>query len=587
MTVSLIVTMILNFLGGLGMFLFGMSIMSDGLENAAGDSLSDIIEKMTNNKLKGVIAGAVVTGIIQSSAATTVMVIGFINASIMTLSQAVGVIMGANIGTTVTAQLLSLSEISSGAWYLAILNPTNFAPVLIGVGVFFYMFSSKKTLKTLGSILTGFGLLFIGMSTMEGAVEPLRTLDGFQNVFAKLTNPFLGVLVGAVVTAIIQSSSASVGILQAASSTGAVTFSVAAPIILGQNIGSCVTAMLSSIGASKNAKKAAVVHLSFNIVGTALFLIAIYSLKPLISFWAEPITKSGIANFHLIFNITNTIILLPFSNLLVKIADAVVRSNTKETSTEGMLDPRFLQNPSLAVVQAVRETLNMAELDMKGLEMCEEAILTRDVSKKEIMDENENAIDLYESNITRYLMKIVDENLSIEDSRLASSLFHVLVDLERIGDHCHNTFKIMKHVTEDDIHFSPLAQNELKTLMGAIKETLALAIDCYHTMDTEKAKRVMAYEHTIDSMRKHLRNHHIERMSSQSCNFSAAISFLDILGNLERISDHCANIATAVEQLMTENPQFDLHSDPKSFREENPDEYKRICDEFKAKYPIA
>ncbi len=586
MTVSAIVTMIITFMGGLGMFLFGMNIMSEGLENAAGESLSDIIERMTGSKLKAVAAGAVVTGLIQSSSATTVMVIGFINASIMTLKQAVGVIMGANIGTTVTAQLLSLSEISGNSWYLSLLKPANFAPILIGVGVFMLLFSNKKSTKTAGNIMCGFGLLFIGMSTMEGAVKPFREMPQFQEIFAKLTNPVLGVIAGAAITALIQSSSASVGILQAAASTGAVTFSSAAPIILGQNIGTCVTAMLSSIGASKNAKKAAVVHLSFNIIGTVLFLIIIYSLKPLIAFWADPITKSGIANFHLVFNVANTLILLPFSQLLVKIADRVVREDTQEVSKEGLLDPRFLQSPSLAVVQAVRETLNMAELDIESIGICEEAFLNRDLSKKERIDANEEAVDIYESKITRYLMKIVDENLSNEDAKLASSLFHVLVDLERIGDHCHNCYKIINHFVEEEIQLSELAQKELKAVFGAIKETLSLSVDCYKNMSLEEAQRVLAYEHTIDSMRKRLRNNHIERMSSQSCSFDSAISFLDILGNLERISDHCANIATAVEQLLSDKPDFDLHSDPKTFRKECPEEYKRICDEFEARYSI-
>ena len=586
MSLTSIIIVLVKLMGGTGMFLLGMNIMSEGLENAAGDRLSDIIEKMTGNKLKAVAAGAVVTGIIQSSAATTVMVIGFINASIMSLSQAVGVIMGANIGTTVTAQLLSLSEISGNAWYLSILQPANFAPVMICVGVFMLLFSAKKMTKTTGNILCGFALLFIGMSTMESAVSPFSQLPEFQQIFARLTNPILGVIVGAAVTALIQSSSASVGILQAAASTGAVTFSSAAPIILGQNIGTCVTALLSAIGASRNAKKAAIVHLSFNIVGTVIFLVVIYSLKRYIWFWANPITKSGIANFHLIFNVANTLILLPFSSLLVKIADTVVRADKPSKTSEGMLDSRFLLNPSLAVTQAVRATLNMAALDIESLEICEAAILNGDASQKSKIEDIENEIDLYESNITRYLMKIVDGNLTNEDSRLASSLFHVLIDLERIGDHCHNIFNINAHVIDSGIKFSTVAQQELKTTISAVHEILAASVDCYHNQDIDEAHKIAAYENVMDKMRKKLRNNHIERISSLNCSFDAGITFLDILENLERISDHCANIANVVEQLQSEKSNFDMHSDPKTFRAEKPAEYEKICTEFEMKYSI-
>ncbi|MGN1059999.1 MAG: Na/Pi cotransporter family protein, partial [Clostridia bacterium] len=353
--------------------------MNEGLERAAGDSMSKIIEKMTGNVWKGVLAGALVTGLIQSSGATTVMVIGFVNSGIMKLSQTVGVIMGANIGTTVTAQLLSLSDISGGAWYLNILKPANFAPVLICVGVFMLLFANKKY-NALGSILAGFGMIFIGMTTMENAVKPLQELEQFRMVFQTLTNPILGVLAGMAVTAIIQSSSASIGILQAATVTGSVTFASAAPIILGQNIGSCVTALLSSVGANKNARKVAVIHLAFNIIGTVFFLVVLYIIRGFLPFWNEPINKSGIANFHLVFNICNTLLLLPFANQLVKLADRLVSDKETVKLKTTSLDSRFLSTPALAVSQASRETMNMAQLALANYRLSLHAVLSGDIT---------------------------------------------------------------------------------------------------------------------------------------------------------------------------------------------------------------
>lgn len=579
---------IISLLGGLGMFLFGMNLMSDGLEKTAGDRMNTIIESLTGNVFKGVLAGALVTALIQSSSATTVMVIGFVNAGIMRLTQAVGVIMGANIGTTVTAQLLSLSDIGGGAWYLSLLKPANFAPILVALGAFMIIFSKRKALNNVGSILTGFGILFIGMGAMESSVSVLQDLPQFQEIFATLTNPVLGVLVGAAVTAIIQSSSASVGILQAAASTGQVTFSAAVPIILGQNIGTCVTALLSSVGANKNAKRAAVIHLAFNVIGTIVFLLAIYGIQTFIGFhfWNDNITRNGIANIHLIFNVVNTLLLLPFNKLLVTLANTLIRDRDYTSSETTLLDDRFLTTPPLAITQAVRETMNMALVAEESLALVEKAILNRDISKHGKIDDNENAIDLFESNITRYLMRITDEPLGDYDNKLASSLYHVLIDLERIGDHCSNLFKITTHMVRDEIKFSPSAQQEIKVMLTAIREVLHIAIECYANESLELAHRVIAYESAVDKLRQSLRIHHIERLSKQKCSIDSAIIFLDMIGNLERISDHCANIAAAVEQLLTEKPNFDLHKDPKAFRYENPAEYQKLFDEFTAKYSV-
>lgn len=579
-TVGIIVTLI----GGLGLFLFGMTLMGDGLEKAAGDKMSGIIEKMTGNVLKGVLAGAVVTGLIQSSSATTVMVIGFVNAGIMRLGQAVGVIMGANIGTTVTAQLLSLSDISGSAWYLAMLKPANFAPILIGIGVFFLMFGKKKSYSHAGSILAGFGMIFIGMSTMEGAVDPLRELPQFKMLFESLTNPVLGVLAGMAVTAIIQSSSASIGILQAATATGNVTFSAAAPIILGQNIGTCITAILSSVGANKNAKRAAVIHLSFNVIGTIVFLVVLYSIKGLLPFWDDVINKSGIANFHLVFNIVNTLLLLPFSNLLVKLANALVKDERMEEEEETILDSRFLMNPPLAVEQAKKETLNMARLACENYALSRKAAMEFDFTIEEQLRANEEQIDAFESNIGRYLMSIVDEDLSTADSKRTSNLFHVLIDIERIGDRCLNMFNIAKGMRDDGVVISDKARDGLGAMMDAVGEILQLSVKCYDEMDIDISHKITTYEHVVDEMRQRLRMGHLSRMARQECGFDAAIVYLDMAGNLERISDHCANIATSVEQLMSDKPNFDPHKDPKAFQKENPQEYAILYREFDEKY---
>lgn len=586
LTLTQIASLCVTLMGGMGLFLFGMHVMGEGLERAAGDKLSRIIEKMTGNIFKGVLAGTVVTGLIQSSGATTVMVIGFINSGIMKLSQAVGVIMGANIGTTVTAQLLSLSDISGGAWYLECLKPANFAPILICVGAFMILLSNKKSYTTVGSILSGFGMLFIGMSMMERAADPLREMEEFRRVFDTLSNPVLGLLAGFAVTAIIQSSSASIGILQAATVTGSITFSAALPIILGQNIGSCVTALLSSVGASKNAKRAAFLHLFFNIIGVAICMIVMYSVKGLLPFWDKPIYKTGIANFHLLFNVFNTMIQLPFAGLLVKLVNVVVSDKETVKPKTTTMDTRFLNTPGLAVAQANRETMNMAELAVENYRLSCNAILHGDIAAAEKVLANENRIDELESKITRYLMRIVDEDLSENDAKVTSSLFHILIDIERVGDRCQNMFKSAERAQKEQVKFSETARGELETLMAAVEDMLTSALRCYQERDLEMAHRIQTYENVIDDIRRSLRDSHVERLSTQSCNFDAAIVFLDLIGNLERIADHSANIANRTEQLMQSQGTFDPHKDIKEFQEQNPELYMQYYREFAAKYPM-
>lgn len=588
MTFTQGVAMLVSFIGGLGMFLFGMNLMGEGLERAAGNRLSTIIEKMTDRLGKGILAGMLVTAIIQSSSATTVMVVGFVNAGIMKLTQAVGVIIGANVGTTVTAQLLSLSDISGNAWYLAMLKPANFAPILIGIGVVLVSFSKNKTYNYIGNILSGFAMIFIGMSTMEGAAAPLSDLPQFQHLFQTLTNPILGVLTGMAVTAIIQSSSASIGILQAATSTGSITFAAAAPIVLGQNIGTCVTALLSAVGANKNAKRAAIVHLFYNIIGVAVFMIALYAVKGLLPFWNDVVGKSGVANFHLVFNLLEVLMWLPFHKFLVTIANHLIPDEKKaeEDEEESVLDSRFLQNPSMAVEQARKATIQMALLAKENYSLCRHAIVEHEYSAEELLRSNEKKIDAYESNIWRYLMSIVNEDLNTADSKTTSNLFHVLIDLERIGDRCQNVFNIAKDMQADGIVLSDRAHKGLCAMVDAVGEMLNLAIACYEKMDTHISHEITTYEKVVDEIQQYLRMGHLSRMARQECGFDAAIVYLDMASNLERISDHCANIATSVEQLMSDKPDFDPHKDPKAFQKENPKEYAELYRKFEEKYRV-
>ncbi len=586
MDITQSVGMLVSLIGGLGLFLFGMNLMGDGLEKAAGNRLSHIIERMTDRLGKGILAGLLVTALIQSSSATTVMVVGFVNAGIMKLSQAVGVIMGANVGTTVTAQLLSLSDISGNAWYLAMLKPANFAPILIGLGVIFVMFSKNKTYNHIGSILCGFAMIFIGMSTMEGAVAPLRDLPQFQRLFQTLTNPILGLLTGMAVTAIIQSSSASIGILQAATSTGTITFAAAAPIILGQNIGTCITAMLSAVGANRNAKRAAVIHLFYNIIAVVVFMIVLYAVKGMLPFWNDVIGKSGVANFHLVFNLVEVLAWLPFTKFLVKLANRLIKDEKKEEEEDNILDSRFLQNPPIAVEQARKATIDMALLACENYSLCRNAIVDHDFSVEEALRANEEKIDAYESNIGRYLMSIVDEELNTADSKKTSNLFHVLIDIERIGDRCLNLFNIAKDMHKDGVVLSDRASQGLCAMVDAVKEMLSLAVTCYDEMDINISHKITTYEHVVDEMRQYLRMGHLSRMARQECGFDAAIVYLDMASNLERISDHCANIATSVEQLMSDKPNFDPHKDPKAFQKENPQEYTELYRAFEEKYRV-
>ena len=541
-------TDVITLIGAIATFLFGMSTMTDGLEKLSSGRLEGILERLTSNVFKGVLLGALVTGLIQSSAATTVMCVGFVNAGIMKLPQTVGIIMGANIGTTVTAQLLRLGDISSDNVFLALLKPSILGPLLAAVGIVLFMFlkgSSRR--QIVGQILLGLGLLFIGMKTMENAVSGLQELPAFRELFVAFSNPLLGILVGAAVTALIQSSSASMGILQAVSSTGVVSFHIAIPLIMGQNIGTCITALLSAIGASKNAKRTAMVHLLFNIIGTLFFLVVLYAGNALFHFpfWGDVMNRGSIANLHLSFNVACTLLLLPFNRVLVKIVETLVPGDTG-TIDINPLDERFLSSPAVALEHARAAVINMGTMARDNYRLAVELLSDYDDKKLERLHETESAIAKLENMLDSYLVKLTDRALTQSESNLVSELLHTLTNFERIGDYSVNLSESATALHSRDIAFSPVASRELRYLTDAVGKAVDTTLACYAGRDHALSMQVEPLEEVVDLMEDTLKNRHIERLKSGACTIELGTQFLELLINLERISDHCSNVAMLI-----------------------------------------
>lgn len=541
-------TDVITLIGAIATFLFGMSTMTDGLEKLSSGRLEGILERLTSNVFKGVLLGALVTGLIQSSAATTVMCVGFVNAGIMKLPQTVGIIMGANIGTTVTAQLLRLGDISSDNVFFALLKPSILGPLLAAVGIVLFMFlkgSSRR--QIVGQILLGLGLLFIGMKTMENAVSGLQELPAFRELFVAFSNPLLGILVGAAVTALIQSSSASMGILQAVSSTGVVSFHIAIPLIMGQNIGTCITALLSAIGASKNAKRTAMVHLLFNIIGTLFFLVVLYAGNALFHFpfWGDVMNRGSIANLHLGFNVACTLLLLPFNRVLVKIVETLVPGDTG-TIDINPLDERFLSSPAVALEHARAAVINMGTMARDNYRLAVELLSDYDDKKLERLHETESAIDKLENMLDSYLVKLTDRALTQSESNLVSELLHTLTNFERIGDYSVNLSESATALHSRDIAFSPVASRELRYLTDAVGKAVDTTLACYAGRDHALSMQVEPLEEVVDLMEDTLKNRHIERLKSGACTIELGTQFLELLINLERISDHCSNVAMLI-----------------------------------------
>ena len=546
------ITDIITLVGAIATFLFGMSTMTDGLEKLSSGRLESILERLTSNVVKGVLLGALVTGLIQSSAATTVMCVGFVNAGIMRLEQTVGIIMGANIGTTVTAQLLRLGDLSGDNLLFALLNPDLLGPLLAAVGVVFYMFIRGGKKRIIGQIILGLGLLFIGMKTMEGAVAGLQALPEFRALFSAFSNPLLGILVGAAVTALLQSSSASMGILQAVSSTGLVTFHTAIPLIMGQNIGTCVTAILSSIGASRNAKRTAMIHLLFNVIGTAVFLAALYLGNALFTFpfWTAVMDMGSIANLHLGFNVGCTLLLLPFHKLLVKIVERLVPGDAAAPEFN-LLDERFLSSPSVALEQARSAVLSMGRKAREDLGLAVELLAGFDEKKLERLNENEATIDKLENTLDSYLVKLTDRALTDPESALVSELLHTLTNFERIGDYAVNVSEIAATMHQREIAFSDVARREVDALTNAVEATLDITLECYEKRDRALALHVEPLEEVVDLMEEVLKNRHVERLKAGVCTIELGTQFLELTINLERISDHCSNVAMLIVRQTT------------------------------------
>ena len=560
----------LTLVGGLCLFLFGMNLMGQALERRAGGRLRTLLDKMTSRVMLGFLTGLGVTAIIQSSSATTVMVVGFVNSGLMTLRQAINVIMGANVGTTVTAWFLSLAGIDSGSLWVQLLKPASFTPVLALIGIIFYMFCKDTRKKDTGLILLGFTTLMFGMETMSGAVAGLRDVPAFTNLFLAFTNPLLGVLVGALVTAVIQSSSASVGILQALSVTGGVSYAAAIPIIMGQNIGTCVTALLSSVGTNKNARRAAIVHLLFNVIGVTVLLTAFCIVKAVLSpaLLNEPATMYGIAIVHSVFNILCTAMLLPAGGLLERLAMRLVPDG-KSADETAELDKRLLATPSLALQQARTLAGGMASCAARALENALTAFDAYTPELAQSIREDEERCDHYEDIIGTYLVQLSSRTMSQCESEEATELLKTIGDFERISDHAVNVLESAEELREKGLAFSGTAQEEYGVLAGAVREILHLAINAFAAGDSAAAAQVEPLEEVIDKLKEQMRTRHILRMQRGACSIEAGFVWSDLLTDLERISDHCSNIAGCVLDAAQHN--LNLHETLRTVRREDAD----------------
>ena len=560
------VTHFLSLLGGLALFLYGMQMMSTGLEAAAGNRMKQILEKLTTNRFMGILVGAGITALIQSSSATTVMVVGFVNSGIMKLSQAVGVIMGANIGTTITSWILSLTGIQSDNFIIQMFKPTSFSPVLAIIGVIFILFINDSKKKDIGTIFIGFAILMYGMDMMSSAVKPLAEVPEFTNLLLKFSNPLLGVIAGALLTAVIQSSSASVGILQALCLTGAVPFSAAIPIIMGQNIGTCITAILSAIGAKKNAKRAAAVHLYFNLIGTVIFMTVFYLINAVVgfSFFHQAATPAGIAVIHSVFNVTATIILLPFAKGLEKLACLTIRDKKEDVVVSAedrefmILEPRFLEKPAFAVEQSRNAARKMAEESHNALFTALSLVDKYSEEGVERVENMESKVDRYEDELGTYLVKLSHKDISEADSHSLSIMLHCIGDFERISDHAVNIMESAQELYEKGLKFSENAKKDLEVLGQAVEDIVNTAYEVFDKQDMKLAEKIEPLEEVIDELSKEVKRRHVQRLRNGECTIEMGFILSDITTCLERVADHCSNIGVCVTQVNED--LYDTHS---------------------------
>ncbi|MBQ1911215.1 MAG: Na/Pi cotransporter family protein [Erysipelotrichaceae bacterium] len=577
---------ILAMVGGLSLFMYGMNTMGDGLSKLAGGKLAGILEKLTSKRIYAVILGMVVTAVIQSSSATTVMVVGFVNSGIMNLNQAVGIIIGANIGTTLTSWLLSLVGVEGGNFFMNLLKPSSLSPIMALIGILMIMSKKSQKSKDIGSIFIGFAILMFGMEMMSDAVKPLADDPNFTGILTRFSNPFLGVSMGAILTAIIQSSSASVGILQALCTTGVITYAVAVPIIMGQNIGTCFTAILSSVGANVNARRASFIHMYFNLIGTIIFMTAFYSYNGIVGFpFINDVVKaSDVALIHSIFNVTCTIILYPMADWLVKLATWTVKDVDK-SETEGKklgLDERFLQQPSFAIQRSRAALEQMADHVSKSSELTSDLLSSFDGDKVKEVYSIEDQIDEYEDALASYLLKLSDKQLSTEDNNSMSLILHSIVDLERISDHCNNISENMENLHNKKHSIPEVTLKELAVLSSAVRQVVHYATNALKNEDYGIAIEIEPLEQVVDDLSKTIRQRHIQRLKNGYCSIETGLVIEDTLIDLERISDHCSNIAIAIIELKNEN--LDSHSYLLSLSKSDDSTFAQIYNAFKAEY---
>lgn len=584
---------VLTMLGGLALFLYGMDTMGDGLAKMAGGKLEKILEKLTSNTFLGVLLGVMVTAVIQSSSATTVMVVGFVNSGIMKLSQAVGVIMGANVGTTVTSWILSLASIDGGSILIKMLKPSSFSPVLALIGIGLRMFSKKSKHNDIGGILLGFAVLMFGMQTMSDAVAPLKDVPEFTSLLLKFSNPILGMAAGAIITAVIQSSSASVGILQALCATGAVPFATAVPIIMGQNIGTCVTALISGIGANKNARRASLIHLYFNLIGTILFMILFYAIHAAIpfSFMDGPAHASGIAVVHTVFNVFATILLFPFSKLLVKLATMTIKDDPKAIEAAAakdddfmVLDPRFLDTPAFAVEQCRNVTNRMAQESQKALELAMGLIYQYDENVAAEVVRLEDVVDRYEDQLGSYLVKLSSKRLNHHDSNTLSLLLHCIGDYERISDHAVNIKEAAEEMYNKKVSFSDKAQEEMRVFSRALNDIVSASVKAFEEENLELAATIEPLEEVVDYLNSELKQRHIERLRQGRCTIELGFILTDITTDYERIADHCSNIACNLIEIRHDG--YERHSYKDALKNGDNQEFTRDYKQFKEQYQL-
>ncbi len=576
---------VLSLMGGLALFLFGMNLMGSALEKRAGNQLKTFLANITSNPFKGFLLGLGVTVVIQSSSATTVMVVGFVNSGVMTLRQAVGVIMGANLGTSMTSWILSLTGIQGDNFFIQLLKPASFVPIVAMIGVVLYMFQKSAKRRDTGVILMGFAILMFGMEAMSGAVSGLKDVPEFTRILVLFSNPVLGVIVGTIFTAIIQSSSASVGILQALTATGSVTYATAVPIIMGQNIGTCVSAMISSVGASKNAKRAAVIHLSFNVIATLILLPLYYLVSwllhdPLGDKIASPV---GVAIVHTVFKLIALLVLMPFTKQLEKLSCVIVPDSKKNEETQ-LLDERLLATPSVAIVRCREVAVSMAKTAVRSIK--EATALLGNYNEKAAMHvrELEDEVDVYEDKLSSYLVKLSAHDMSESDSAEANKLLHVIGDFERISDHAINVVNSAEEIHDKKLEFSGQAKKELNVLVDAVLEILDLALASFERDDLDSAVMVEPLEQVVDYLRDVLKKQHIRRLRKQECTIELGFVLTDILTNLERVSDHCSNIAACILEIARD--EMDVHEYLRNVKGGEMKEYNDYFDYFKVKYAL-